>query len=77
MDKNYKIKDVDANTVLSDDIIDNLPVSDLFKISIGQAKHSSLSQIKDQYNSAKQDIQDRFEDKVLKIRQGDDLLLAL
>ena len=33
-----------------------------------------MSQIKDQYNSAKQDIQDRFEDKVLKIRQGDDLL---
>ena len=72
---NKKIKDVDANTILSDDIIDNLPVSDLFKISIeDQAKHSSLSQIKDQYNSAKQDIQDRFEDKVLKIRQGDDLL---
>ena len=33
-----------------------------------------MSQIKDQYNSAKQDIQERFEDKVLKIRQGDDLL---
>ncbi len=72
---NKKIKDVDANTILSDEIIDSLPVSDLFKISIeDQAKHSSLSQIKDQYNSAKQDIQDRFEDKVLKIRQGDDLL---
>ncbi|MDA9682526.1 DNA-directed RNA polymerase subunit beta [Candidatus Pelagibacter sp.] len=72
---NKKIKDVEANSILSDDIISNLPVSDLFKISIeDQAKHSSLSQIKDQYNSAKQDIQDRFEDKVLKIRQGDDLL---
>jgi len=52
-----------------------LPVSDLFKVSFeDQTKLSSLSQIKDQYNSAKQDIQDRFEDKVLKIRQGDDLL---
>ncbi|OCW78341.1 DNA-directed RNA polymerase subunit beta [Pelagibacteraceae bacterium GOM-A1] len=72
---NKKIKDVEANSILSDDIISNLPVSDLFKISIEDlAKHSSLSQIKDQYNSAKQDIQDRFEDKVLKIRQGDDLL---
>ncbi len=72
---NKKIKDVEANTSLSDDIINNLPVSDLFKISIeDQNKESSLSQIKDQYNSAKQDIQDRFEDKVLKIRQGDDLL---
>ena len=72
---NKKIKDVEANTVLSEEIINNIPISDLFKISIeDQFKQSSLSQIKDQYNSAKQDIQDRFEDKVLKIRQGDDLL---
>ena len=72
---NKKVKDVEANTVLSEEIINNLPVSDLFKISVNeQDKVSSLSQIKDQYNSAKQDIQERFEDKVLKIRQGDDLL---
>ena len=31
-------------------------------------------QLKDQFNKAKQDIVDRFEDKVLKIRSGDDLL---
>ncbi len=72
---NKKIKEFEANTVLSDEIINSLPVSDLFKIPVEDTKkHSSLSQIKDQYNSAKQDIQDRFEDKVLKIRQGDDLL---
>ena len=72
---NKKIKDVEANTILTDEVIINLPVSDLFKISVDdESKQSSLSQIKDQYNSAKQDIQDRFEDKVLKIRQGDDLL---
>ena len=72
---NKKIKDVDAGTILSDVTIDSLPVSDLLKISVeDQAKLSSLSQIKDQYSSAKQDIQERFEDKVLKIRQGDDLL---
>ncbi len=72
---NKKIKDFESGTTLTDEIIDSLPVSDLFKISFeDQTKLSSLSQIKDQYNSAKQDIQDRFEDKVLKIRQGDDLL---
>ncbi len=72
---NKKVKDVEVNTVLSEEIINNIPISDLFKISLEeQNKQSSLSQIKDQYNSAKQDIQDRFEDKVLKIRQGDDLL---
>ena len=72
---NKKIKEVDTNTVLSEEIIDNILISDLFKISIeDHNKQSSLSQIKDQYNIAKQDIQERFEDKVLKIRQGDDLL---
>ncbi len=72
---NKKVKDIETNTVLTDDTIDNLPLTDLFKISVEeQSKQSSLSQIKDQYNSAKQDIQERFEDKVLKIRQGDDLL---
>ncbi len=72
---NKKVKDFEANTILSEEIINNLPVYDLFKISVDQQdKLSSLSQIKDQYNSAKQDIQERFEDKVLKIRQGDDLL---
>ncbi len=72
---NKKVKDLETNTVLTDEAIDNLPLTDLFKISVEeQSKQSSLSQIKDQYNSAKQDIQERFEDKVLKIRQGDDLL---
>ncbi len=72
---NKKVKYIETNTVLSDETIDNLPLTDLFKISVEeQSKQSSLSQIKDQYNSAKQDIQERFEDKVLKIRQGDDLL---
>ncbi len=72
---NKKIKDIEAGTTLTDEIIDILPVSELYKLSFeDQSKLSLLSQIKDQYNSAKQDIQDRFEDKVLKIRQGDDLL---
>ena len=35
---------------------------------------ATLAQLKDQFNKAKQDITERFEDKVLKIRSGDDLL---
>ena len=55
--------------------ISKLIISDLFKISVNDNKKlEALSQLKDQYNSAKKDIQERFEDKVLKIRQGDDLL---
>ena len=70
-----KIKDLDAGTKLDEDKINSLLISDLFKVTTNDAKNSdSLSQLKEQYNSAKKDIQDRFEDKVLKIRQGDDLL---
>ena len=70
-----KIKDLDAGTKLDDDKINSLLISDLFKVTTNDAKNSdALSQLKEQYNSAKKDIQDRFEDKVLKIRQGDDLL---
>ncbi len=70
-----KIKDFDAGTKLDEDKINSLLISDLFKVTTNDAKNSdALSQLKEQYNSAKKDIQDRFEDKVLKIRQGDDLL---
>ena len=37
-------------------------------------KMETLRQLRSQYDNAKTDIQERFEDKVLKIRQGDDLL---
>ena len=70
-----KIRELEANSILTEDNIKKLLVSDLFKISIDDnEKASSLLKLKEQYNSAKQDIQERFEDKVLKIRQGDDLL---
>ncbi len=70
-----KIKDLNAGTKLDDDKINSLLISDLFKVTTNDAKNlDALSQLKEQYNSAKKDIQDRFEDKVLKIRQGDDLL---
>ena len=50
-------------------------ISDLFKITVEDPKKTeALHQLKSQYDNAKKDIQERFEDKVLKIRQGDDLL---
>ena len=70
-----KIKDINANTELSFDVINKFNINDVFKITTGKANHeASLNQLKDQYNKAKQDITERFEDKVLKIRSGDDLL---
>ena len=70
-----KFKDLDEGTKLNQEKIDSLLVSDLFKIIVDDNKKlEALSQLKYQYNTAKIDIQDRFEDKVLKIKQGDDLL---
>ena len=72
---NKKLKNLNIDEKLEEEKISKLIISDLFKISVNDNKKlEALSQIKDQYNSAKKDIQERFEDKVLKIRQGDDLL---
>ena len=72
---NNKLKDLNIGEKLEEEKISKLIISDLFKISVNDNKKlEALSQLKDQYNSAKKDIQERFEDKVLKIRQGDDLL---
>ncbi len=70
-----KVKDLTEGTKLDFETIDNLSVNDVFKITVGKVNdEATLAQLKDQYNKAKQDITERFEDKVLKIRSGDDLL---
>ena len=72
---NKKIKDLNSGDILNPEKINNLNISDLFKITVGDVKkEKTLDQLKDQFNNAKNDIIERFEDKVLKIRQGDDLL---
>ena len=69
-----KIKEIDAGTKLDFDTLNKLSMNEVFKLSIGSKEDSALVQLKDQYNKAKDDITARFEDKVLKIRSGDDLL---
>jgi len=72
---NKKVKDLDSGAKLTFENINELNINDVFKISTGDTKdENALTQLKDQYNKAKQDIVERFEDKVLKIRSGDDLL---
>jgi len=72
---NKKIKDFNSGDQLDLEKINSLNITEVFKITVGDVKkEESISQLKDQYNKAKQDILERFEDKVLKIRQGDDLL---
>jgi DNA-directed RNA polymerase subunit beta len=70
-----KVKDLDIGAKLDFDNINKLAINDVFKITVGKVNdEATLAQLKDQYNKAKQDITERFEDKVLKIRSGDDLL---
>ncbi len=70
-----KNKDLSEGTKLDFDKINTLSINDVFKITVGNVNdEATLAQLKDQYNKAKQDITERFEDKVLKIRSGDDLL---
>ena len=72
---NKKIKDLSPGDKLDFEKINILNISDIFKLSIGDSdKENLLIQLKHQYNKAKLDIIARFEDKVIKIRQGDDLL---
>ena len=70
-----KIKNFESGTKIDFNTIDSLTITDVFKISDGNSKNeAAITQLKDQYNKAEQDIIERFEDKVLKIRSGDDLL---
>jgi len=70
-----KIKDLDQGSKLDFEVINEININDIFKITVGNVNdEATIAQLKDQYNKAKQDILERFEDKVLKIRSGDDLL---
>ena len=70
-----KIKNIDSNETIAEDKLFEIPVVDIFKISVNdKIATEGMEKLRDQYNSAKLDIQNRFEDKVLKIQQGDDLL---
>ena len=77
--KNEKLekdfKEMKSDTLLKDEDLANLSAKDLFKLSISNVKiNENLLKIKKQYENANDDIKYRFEDKVIKIKQGDDLL---
>ena len=70
-----KTKNLNQGDTLDQDNINDVPISEIFKMNVKDAnKNEILEKLRDQYHNASQDIKERFEDKVLKIRQGDDLL---
>ena len=70
-----KVKNLDAGEIIDEGKIQNVPINELFKINVKEKNsEEAMNKLREQYNSANLDIQNRFEDKVLKIQQGDDLL---
>ena len=72
---NKQFKDLKIGTTLNQNDFEDLNLSDLWKISLQkQELNVDLEKLKNQFDNAYEDIKFRFEDKVTKIQQGDDLL---
>ena len=73
INKNYK--ELKAGLTLNDNDLQNLGLKDLWKISFKDEKiNTNILKLKNQFDNALEDINLRFDDKVNKIQQGDDLL---
>ena len=70
-----KIKNFESKVTLTENDLKDLSLNDLFKFTlVNNSKNQSLELLNDQYIKVKEDIKNRFEDKVEKIKQGDELL---
>ena len=73
INKNYK--ELKAGLTLNENDLNNLSLKDLWKISFKEESiNENILKLKNQYDNAYDDINLRFDDKVNKIQQGDDLL---
>ncbi len=72
---NKQYKNLKPGTTLNQNDFEILTLKDLWKISFEkQELNNDLEKLKSQFDNASEDIKLRFEDKVGKIQQGDDLL---
>jgi len=72
---NKQFKDLKPETTLNHKDFESLSLKDLWKLSFSKKDiNSNLEKLKNQFAEASEDIKLRFEDKVTKIQQGDDLL---
>ena len=72
---NKQFKDLKPGTTLNLNDFEKLSLKDLWKIPLQkQGLYQDLEKLKNQFDNASEDIKLRFEDKVTKIQQGDDLL---
>ena len=72
---NKKLQKSKSSQKIDEKITEDLSLSNLFKLSLkDETQNESLLKLREQYNKVKLDIKERFEDKVEKIKQGDELL---
>jgi len=72
---NKQYKELKPGTTLNKNDFENLSLKDLWKLSFEKVElNNNLEKLKNQFQNASEDIKLRFEDKVGKIQQGDDLL---
>ena len=72
---NKNFKDLKSGTTLNINDFENINLKELWKIPLqNQDLNSDLDKLRNQFENASEDIKLRFEDKVTKIQQGDDLL---
>ena len=72
---NKQFKDLKPGITLNRNDLENLSLKDMWRISLSKEQiNTDLEKLKNQFENASDDIKLRFEDKVTKIQQGDDLL---
>ena len=72
---NKEYKTLNANQELDANQLSELSLKDFWKLSFSDNQlNQNILQLKKQFEDAGEDIKLRFEDKVIKIKQGDDLL---
>ena len=72
---NKQFKELKPGTTLNLNDFEKISLKDLWKISFSnQEIYTDIEKLKNQFDNASEDIKLRFEDKVTKIQQGDDLL---
>ena len=73
LEKAYK--SLKPGDILKAEILENLHIKEYWKLKFKNKNiDDKILQLKTQFDKAQEDIKLRFEDKVLKIKQGDDLL---
>jgi DNA-directed RNA polymerase subunit beta len=72
---NKSHKSINANSSIEEEQLNELNLKEIWKLSFSNDElNQNLLKLKKQFDEASEDIKSRFEDKVIKIKQGDDLL---